>query len=282
MRCSSRDVVGMQELASHGKPEALRNRTGCASCFYDAWIPGSASQGGNLPILWRKDRFHVVKNKKGRPMRFAYRVHGAENVEPGAGGSRTTTKYITYVLLRDKQTRRSFWVMNAHALPSVEGACGHPNGKTRRLALYQRMMTAFEDRIAHKKRPVFVTGDYNVNYRCDRNVKHHRFPVEELPQRHAQGAQQLGVARARGPRAPVDRHPQATRGWPPPHRLRLRQGARGGRLPGHGHLGVPALRLRSRARPGDVPADGALRRAASRSTRPRRRSCQRELPAARL
>lgn len=66
--------------------------------------------------------------------------------------------------------------MNAHGLPSVEGQCGHPNNKPLRLALYKKMMDTFKQKISGKSKPVFVTGDYNVNYRCDRNVRHHRFP----------------------------------------------------------------------------------------------------------
>lgn len=174
------DVIGFQELSANGKPDALANKTGCASCYYDAWIPGTPSQGGNVSIIWKKSRFHVVKNAQGDKMQYAVKVHGAENVEDGAGGTKTTSKYIVYVFLKDNETNRSFWVMNAHGLASVEGVCGHPNGKIKRLTLYKKMMDTFKDKISNKAKPVFVTGDYNVNYRCDKNVKHYRFPWKSM------------------------------------------------------------------------------------------------------
>ena len=170
------DIVGFQELSSNNKPTALANRTGCAGCYFDGWIPGTPGQGGNVSIIWKRSRFSVVENANGNKMRYAVKVHGAEPVEDGAGGSTTGTKYIAYVFLRDNLTNRSFWVMNAHALPSVEGVCGHPNNKIQRLILYKKMMNTFKAKIENKSKPLFVTGDYNVNYRCDKNVRHFRFP----------------------------------------------------------------------------------------------------------
>jgi exonuclease III len=173
------DIVGFQELSSNGKPDALVEATGCPSCFYDVWKPGAPGEGGNVSIMWRRDRFSVAENRSG-PMQYAVRVHGREDVEDGAGGTRTTTKYITYVLLKDAWTGQSLWVMNAHALPSVEGRCGHPSQRERRLELYELMMNTLADRIQTKAKPVFVTGDFNVNYRCDRNVRHAQFPWSTL------------------------------------------------------------------------------------------------------
>lgn len=170
------DVVGFQELSDKDKPAAIAARTGCPSCTYDAWIPGTSSEGGNVSIIWNKSRFHVATNAQGKELKYARKVHDRESVEDGAGGTMTTPKYITYVLLRDTWSKQAFWVMNAHGLASVEGKCGHPANKPRRLALYKRMMDAFKDIIEGKDAPVFVTGDYNVNYRCDKDVRHYRFP----------------------------------------------------------------------------------------------------------
>jgi endonuclease/exonuclease/phosphatase family metal-dependent hydrolase len=169
------DVVGLQELADKGKPDALRRLTGKGR-YYAAWIPGSPARGGNVSILYRRSRFSVVVNKRGRALRFARRVHGPEHVEDGAGGTRTTSKYIVYVMLRDRRTGRAFWVMNAHGLATVEGQPGYPNHKARRLRLYRKMMRTFADINSNKRAPVFITGDYNVNYRGDRKVRYHGFP----------------------------------------------------------------------------------------------------------
>jgi exonuclease III len=174
------DIVGFNELSSHDKPAALKEKTGCTTCFYDAWIPGNPGEGGNVSIIWKKSRFNVVLDNDGKPKRYKHKVHGAEPVEDGAGGTTTTPKYITYVHLRDKQTNRTFWMMNAHALPSVEGKCGHPANKPKRLALYKKMMDAYKTLITGKTDPIFITGDYNVNYRCDRDVRHYRFPWQSF------------------------------------------------------------------------------------------------------
>ena len=170
------DVVGFQELADKDKPAALAQKTGCSSCAFDAWIPGTPSQGGNVAIIWRRSRFSVVTDAQGKKMRYAVKVHGPEPVEDGAGGTKTTSKYVVYVFLKDKLSNRSIWVMNAHGLASVEGTCGYPSNKPKRLALYKKMMDTFKSKIKTKAKPVFVTGDYNVNYRCDKNVRHYRFP----------------------------------------------------------------------------------------------------------
>jgi exonuclease III len=170
------DIVGFQELSDNGKPEALVEKTGCAACYYQAWKPGKPGQGGNVSIIWKKSRFSVAVDAQGAKMQYAVKVHDSQPVEEGAGGSTAGTKYIVYVLLQDKLTNRSLWAMNAHALPSVEGQCGHPNDNILRLTLYKQMMDTFKAKITNKTKPVFVTGDYNVNYRCDKNVQHHRFP----------------------------------------------------------------------------------------------------------
>jgi endonuclease/exonuclease/phosphatase family metal-dependent hydrolase len=170
------DIVGFQELADHDKPAALADRAGCAGCTFDAWIPGSPGKGGNVSIIWNRSRFSVAADAQGDKMRFAVKVHGPEEVEDGAGGSTTTSKYIVLALLNDNETGRSVWIMNGHALPTVEKDCGHPSDKPKRLALYEKMMDAFKAELGTRPGPVFITGDFNVNYRCDKKVRHFRFP----------------------------------------------------------------------------------------------------------
>jgi exonuclease III len=171
------DVIALQEFASWKKREAVRLKyADCETCLYDSWIPIPAVQGGT-PILWRSDRFELVQKAWTQVTEDTF-------VGPkGAGPSTIRAKYIVWVRLRELSTGREFFVLNNHFVPTVQGTNGGSNSNRKRVAIYQQHMQGLVSMIQGiqaQKRLVFVTGDFNVNYRKDKVVQDPAFPYSNL------------------------------------------------------------------------------------------------------
>ena len=106
----------------------------CATCEFRAYMP-DGSGPAEVPFLFRASAFELVG--KGTEQ-----VSEATYVGPdGAGGSTMGPKYLTYVQLRHVATGRDIYVINSHAVPSVQGPSGGPNyGNPERLALFRQHM----------------------------------------------------------------------------------------------------------------------------------------------
>jgi len=171
------DVLALQEFASWKKREKVRLRyADCAKCVYDAWIPIPAVQGGT-PILWRSDKFELVHKAWTQVTEDTYVG------DKGAGPSTIRAKYIVWVHLREIATGREIFVLNNHFVPTVQGEDGGSNTNHKRVALYEEHMNGLVEMIRGiqaRKRMVFVTGDFNVNYRKDRIVQDPVFPYASL------------------------------------------------------------------------------------------------------
>jgi endonuclease/exonuclease/phosphatase (EEP) superfamily protein YafD len=171
------DVIALQEFASWKKREKVRTTyADCKTCLYDSWIPIPAVQGGT-PILWRSDRFELVQKAWTQVTEDTY-------VGPkGAGPSTIRAKYIVWVRLRELSTGRQIFVLNNHFVPTVQGTNGGSNSNRKRVELYRAHMQGLVSMIQGiqaQKRLVFVTGDFNVNYRKDRVVQDTAFPYANL------------------------------------------------------------------------------------------------------
>ena len=173
------DIVALQEMSSWKKREKVRIRLlDCETCAWDGWIPVPAVQGG-LPILWRSDKFTML----GRDW---IQVAPETYVGPkGAGPSTMNAKYIVRVRLRDKLTGRTIWILNTHFVPTVQGPDGGRNSNTKRIQLYKKHMAGLQgvmDKVATEEGGglVFVTGDFNVNYRNDKVRQDPVFPYSAL------------------------------------------------------------------------------------------------------
>lgn len=170
------DVIGFQEFGPKAHREALSQVVkNCTACGYALYMP-DVSNGGNIPIIWKKSKFTVVS--KGN-----MKVYNAQRVEDGAGGPDVTAKHITWVRLKDKTSGRVFVAMNSHLIPSVESD-GQPNrNKPQRLALYDKHISALANKASQFKNSgsaVFLTGDFNVNHRRDSAVKAPIFPYAKM------------------------------------------------------------------------------------------------------
>jgi endonuclease/exonuclease/phosphatase (EEP) superfamily protein YafD len=100
-----------------------------------------------------------------------------------AGPSTLAAKWVNYVHLRNIATGRAIYVLNSHAVPSVQGAGGPNYGNLERLRLYRQHMRGLKSLVTTlgaTGEPVFVTGDYNVNYRSDSRLQSRMFPYASM------------------------------------------------------------------------------------------------------
>jgi endonuclease/exonuclease/phosphatase (EEP) superfamily protein YafD len=174
------DVVTLQEMGSWERRTAVASSlVDCETCTFDGFIPVAAVPG-STPILWSSERFRLKESGTRQVTEDTF-VGRA-----GAGPSTLRAKYINYVLLRDRATGVKFYVLNNHAVPTVQGNGGGANRQhPKRLALYRQHMEglkALVTEFAAPNRAVFVTGDLNVNYRRDRIVQDRLFPYYNLGQ----------------------------------------------------------------------------------------------------
>lgn len=181
------DVVALQEMSSWQRRERVIDRVICGengvdggapvptTCDYAGWVPIPAVQGG-LPILWRKDKFRLMGHDWVRVAPETY--VGAR----GAGPTVMHAKYVVRVRLKDLATGRNVWILNTHFVPTVQKSSGGRNDNTRRTALYARHMTALKTMVTDLRTRglVFVTGDFNVNYRNDKVARDPIFPYVAL------------------------------------------------------------------------------------------------------
>jgi endonuclease/exonuclease/phosphatase family metal-dependent hydrolase len=172
------DVLALQEMASPARRAGvLSTLADCETCVFDAYAPQPAVLG-STPILWNSVRFRLKASGTRQVSEDTF-VGRA-----GAGPSTLRAKYINYVLLRDRTTGVKFYVLNNHAVPSVQGDGGRANREyPKRLELYRQHMEGLKALISELSAPnraVFVTGDLNVNYRRDRVAQDRLFPYYNL------------------------------------------------------------------------------------------------------
>jgi endonuclease/exonuclease/phosphatase (EEP) superfamily protein YafD len=174
------DVLALQEMGSAKRRQAVREAlVECRRCGWGAFMPQEAPRGAT-PILFRTDVLHLVEARS----RLA-----TEPAMVGAGGAgprRMTAKYVNWVHLRVRGTDRDVYVVNNHTVPSVQARNGKPNQKyPRRVSLYREHMHVLGKVVQRLSRDgaVFVTGDFNVNYRRDRVVRARIFPYHVLGSR---------------------------------------------------------------------------------------------------
>jgi hypothetical protein len=168
------DVVTLQEMSSAERRKMVRAALiDCATCVYQGYMPREAVQGGT-PILYREDKFTFVTAGTTQVSEATY--VGAR----GAGPSTLRAKYINWVHLRERTTQRDVYVLNNHAVPTVQGPGGGPNtSMPKRLELHRLHMAGITELTTHFQMTgalVFVTGDLNVNFRTDRRAAYRWFP----------------------------------------------------------------------------------------------------------
>ena len=158
------DVIGLQEVHRTYHRDELRN-IACSNCKYGVQFGGSSSKGSD-PILWNRSKFTKVKN-------------GVSYMSSPAG---LTVRYATWVQLKDKKTSKLFYVINTHTPPGVEKGSGWTS-RSSMVSAYKNHMRNLANLIKSKissSTPVFVVGDFNVDYRDDKSCKISDWPCRKI------------------------------------------------------------------------------------------------------
>lgn len=174
------DVFGLQEMGSPNRRIAVMEQfVNCDTCEFDAFMPNTREQNA-VPILWDSSKLHLVRTGTLKASASTYVG------KSGAGPSTLKSKYVNWVLLRHRISGQKMYVLNSHAVPSVQGAGGGRNNHhPARLKLYRQHMNGLQDLIAGFETTgyaVFSTGDFNVNYRRDSIVRDSIFPYVKMAQ----------------------------------------------------------------------------------------------------
>lgn len=171
-------VIALQEMGGRDRRDAARAAlVDCGGCHYETYMPEPGAPA-TTPIFWRTDRFDLVRAG-------SRQVTDDTWVGPrGAGPSTIKAKYVTWVLLREQRSGRLAYVLNNHLVASVQARDGGANPRTeRRVRLYARHLHALGDLVGALRRTgrnVVVCGDFNVNYRRDREVRDPHFPYANM------------------------------------------------------------------------------------------------------
>jgi endonuclease/exonuclease/phosphatase family metal-dependent hydrolase len=173
------DVIALQEFSSGQKRAAVRaDFLDCETCLYDGYMPAEAVPGGQ-PILYRSDKFTLLDAGMVQVSKDTY-------VGPrGAGPSTLRAKWITWVRLKTIATNRQIYVLNNHAVPTVQRGDGSPNARLpKRVKLYGQHMAGLQALITQIQSTtggaIYVVGDLNVNYRTDSVLAPEVFPYANL------------------------------------------------------------------------------------------------------
>lgn len=175
------DIIGFQELLQADRRTAVRDKMLCSTCAFSGYVKDyttSGSSPASLAIVWKKDLFTL--NTAGY-----YKVSSTQTINPSANSSDNTisAKWITWVKLRDKKTNKMFYVLNTHTVAGIE-ANGEPIGpddsRMKNYVNHMDVLTAKISTFEQDDVPIFVTGDFNVNYRYDKTIRYRDFPFRRL------------------------------------------------------------------------------------------------------
>lgn len=169
----SAQLIAFQELNFPDRRQAIRAAlVDCAGCRYSGYFPDTAGNGwgtsATVSLMWDKQRFTALKTG-------TYAVLGDK-----AYGANTANKWINWVKLRDDVTGKQLYLLNTHFVAGVEKG-GLATSTTSRQKNYQAHMQYLVDlvkKLNKEKVPVYVTGDFNVDYRLDSSVSY--FPNKAL------------------------------------------------------------------------------------------------------
>jgi endonuclease/exonuclease/phosphatase family metal-dependent hydrolase len=183
------DVVGLQEFSDKTALDEVRALLLCATCGYDSTITTYTWEGSSpnkVLIVWKKSKFTKVTS-------------GIQNATPPATVNDSTSatvpaKFNVWVKLRENSTGKQFYLINTHFLNGVESG-GRPRTENgARLTLYYTHMTKSLELINQLKAdniPIFMTGDFNVNYKYDKDIRSPGFPYVKFPTVGARSTYQI-------------------------------------------------------------------------------------------
>lgn len=158
------DLVGLQEVHGPGRTAALAAQDG-----WGVWRPGQVGPQQQTPVLWRDSMYEYV---------------GAGTEKYASGGLTLPDRWANWVELVHKPSQRTVFLLNSHAHPHIERN-GRPTNLPRTTEAFKHFDNIVKTaRYLGTQGEVFVTGDFNVDYRADRRVRHPQFPYVTLGNAH--------------------------------------------------------------------------------------------------
>lgn len=188
------DIAGLQELSDANAVEAVTSRLLCHDCAYDSTLTGYTYQNSSpnkVLLIWKKSRFTKLE--------FGI-VNASPRTTINDGGDRLVipSKFVAWAKLRDSTTGKQFYILNTHLINAVESSGRPIASNPDRLALYDTHMDNLLEHLAAIKQdniPIFISGDFNVNYRYDHVVRDAAFPYVRMGSAGARSSfDSLGLA----------------------------------------------------------------------------------------
>ena len=150
---STADVVGLQEVHHADRRSNIKSIASSTTGVYMAPTPSSGDKHmASYPIVYNKTKLDFISG--------GFKRTGST---PGL-----SDRYIVWVRLRIKTTGQEFYFANTHTPPSIESG-GNPRNNSLAKA-YQKQIAVVKSQINNLSSaglPVFLVGDFNVNYRND-------------------------------------------------------------------------------------------------------------------
>ena len=170
------EVLTLQEVYQKDRRSAIRAKFACKTCTYRAYSVGNHGAKENM-LLWKRDVFAVKKTGISKSV-DGYTEHGVK----------LPPLYLNWARLKYKGSKQQIIVGSTH-LPSLvdRNDDGYPDaGKhPKRVDAYEKHMNMMASKVKswkkqYKTTPIFITGDFNVNFRKDEKVQHKVFPYDSF------------------------------------------------------------------------------------------------------
>lgn len=181
------EILGVQEFNNRdGRYTEANKKLLCSKCAYDGYMPkwktlNKGATPASQSVFWNRSKFEEVK--KGYEQAYGDSDTKTYEVSKGGGGKEVVgSRFIVWVLLRNKATGQQFYYINTHTISTVDSS-GKPSKYKDRVAMYKKHMDNLTTIVKDFQKtgyPIFITGDFNVDYRTDVKVKYKNFPFTKL------------------------------------------------------------------------------------------------------
>lgn len=158
------DILVLGEFSRNGKLDMLKKDVlDCSTCNHDAFI-SKTNHGSELTIVWDEDIWELEDPDNNTGSEFVEKeLHFDDG---GSGGNTINDKWITWAILKNKQSGKKIIAGNTHFLPSN-------NLPTRRPHLLHHIdaLERFVEKMGNKGLPLFIGVDTNLDLRDPENKK---------------------------------------------------------------------------------------------------------------
>ncbi len=168
-------VLGVQSLHHLDQRDSVKNKVICSSCKYAGYLPSytdSKATQSSYPIIWNKTSFTQVGSGSWRKMSDSLTV----------GTTTYAARYATWTRLQSRVNGKQIIVVNTHLISSVESS-GKPTSNTGQLDRYKTHMNnliALINELKSSNVPLYIVGNFSVNFRYDKNGYTSYFPYAAL------------------------------------------------------------------------------------------------------